>query len=266
MVNKNLIERWFYMKKYLLFLLLATLVLFAGCQSTSIDKPNTEGSNITDSKEITDQSSATQTVEVIEIIDMTKTEDITCADALQKFYADAEYNYFYSCIKSEYVIVEYSDGSQKTVEEALKIGDITIEDLDKFEIKYYKKTLDGKETQVENQGEPFQKTTLNVDEISSVTIKIFTSLNGGPKQKIITDRVLISEMVEYWNSVVLKNKVESVDPGTTLSVVFNGDVAFSINNGYLGYDGNYYEQPGRLEEQFKKFYSLAKEKETTIEY
>ena len=140
------------MKKYLLFLLLATLVLFAGCQSTSIDKPNTEGSNITDSKEITDQSSATQTVEVIEIIDMTKTEDITCADALQKFYADAEYNYFYSCIKSEYVIVEYSDGSQKTVEEALKIGDITIEDLDKFEIKYYKKTLDGKETQVENQG------------------------------------------------------------------------------------------------------------------
>ena len=49
-------------------------------------------------------------------------------------------------------------------------------------------------------------------------------------------------------------------------IVFNGDVAFSINNGYLGYDGNYYEQPGRLEEQFKKFYSLAKEKETTIEY
>ena len=105
------------MKKYLLFLLLA------------------KGSNITDSKEITDQSSATQTVEVIEIIDMTKTEDITCADALQKFYADAEYNYFYSCIKSEYVIVEYSDGSQKTVEEALKIGDITIEDLDKFEFE-----------------------------------------------------------------------------------------------------------------------------------
>lgn len=255
------------MKKYLLFLLLlATLVLFAGCQSTSIDKPNTEPSNITDNIKAKNQSSATQPGEVFEIIDMTKIEDIVCADALQKFYADAEYNYFYSCIKSEYVIVKYSDGSKKTVEEALKIGDITIEDLDKFEIEYYKKTLDGKETQVENQGEPFQKTKLNVDEISSVTIKIFTSLNGGPKQKIITDRVLISEMVEYWNNVVLKNEVERVKPGTTLSVLFNSDVAFSINNGYLGYDGNYYEQPGRLEEQFKKYYALAKEEATLIEY
>lgn len=255
------------MKKYLLFLLLlVALVLFAGCQSTFIDKPNTEISNITDGTEITDQSSATQTVEVIEIIDMTEIEDIVCADALQRFYADTEYNYFYSCIKSEYVIVKYSDGSQKTVEEALKIGDITIEDLDKFEIKYYKKTLDGKETQGENQSEPFQKTKINVDDISSVTIKIFTSLNGGPKQKIITDRALISEMVEYWNNVVLKNKVERTKPGTTLSVVFNSDVAFSINNGYLGYDGNYYEQPVRLEEQFKKFYALANEKETTIDF
>lgn len=255
------------MKKYLLFLLLlATLVLFAGCQSTSIDKPNTEPSNITDSTKATNQSSAIQPGEVIEIIDMTETEDITCDAALQKFYADAEYNYFYSRIKSEYVIVKYSDGSQKTVEEALKIGDITIEDLDKFEIKYYKKTLDGKEIQVESQGVSFQNTKLNVDEISSVTIKIFTSLNGGPKQKIITDRVLISEMVEYWNNVVLKNKTERPKPGTTLVVIFNSDVSFSINGGYLFYDGNYYEQPVGLEEQFKKYYALAEEKETAIEY
>ena len=43
------------MKKYLAFLLLfATLVLFAGCQSTSSDKPNTN------------PSSATQPVEIIE--------------------------------------------------------------------------------------------------------------------------------------------------------------------------------------------------------
>ncbi len=73
------------MKKYFLFLLLATLVLFAWCQSTSIDKPNTEISNTTDGTEITDQSSATQTVEVIEIIDMTKIEEVSCAEALQKF-------------------------------------------------------------------------------------------------------------------------------------------------------------------------------------
>ena len=55
------------MKKYLLFLLLfATLVLFAGCQSTSSNKPNTETPNITDSTKITAPSSATQPVEIID--------------------------------------------------------------------------------------------------------------------------------------------------------------------------------------------------------
>ncbi len=62
------------MKKYLLFLLLfATLVLFAGCQSTSSDKPNTETSNITVSTKATDPSSATQPAE---IIDTTEKENI----------------------------------------------------------------------------------------------------------------------------------------------------------------------------------------------
>ena len=55
------------MKKYLSFLLLfATLVLFAGCQSTSSDKPNTDPSNVTDSTNATAPSSATQPVEIIE--------------------------------------------------------------------------------------------------------------------------------------------------------------------------------------------------------
>lgn len=62
------------MKKYLLFLLLfATLVLFAGCQSTSSNKPNTETQNITDSTKITAPSSATQPVE---ILDATEKENI----------------------------------------------------------------------------------------------------------------------------------------------------------------------------------------------
>ncbi len=57
---------------------------------------------------------------------------------MQGFYSDAEYNYYYSCIKSEYVIVKYSDGTEKPVEDALKAGEITIEDLDKHGIEYYK--------------------------------------------------------------------------------------------------------------------------------
>lgn len=62
------------MKKHLSFLLLfATLVLFAGCQSTSSDKPNTDPSNVTDSTNATAPSSATQPVEIIET---TKKENI----------------------------------------------------------------------------------------------------------------------------------------------------------------------------------------------
>lgn len=62
------------MKKYLLFLLLlVTLVLFTGCQSSSGDKPNTETSSITVSTKATAPSSATQPVE---ITDTTEKETI----------------------------------------------------------------------------------------------------------------------------------------------------------------------------------------------
>ena len=121
-------------------------------------------------------------------------------------------------------------------------------------------------TQPTETTQPTEKPKLNADEISSVTIKIFTSLNGGPTQKNITDKALIGEMVTYWNAVELKNKTEMPKPGTTLSVVFNSDIAFSICSGYLGYGGNYYEQPAELEEQFKTYYDLAKEEEIPIEF
>ncbi len=107
------------MKKYLLFaLLLSALFLFAGCQN---------------------EQPVTQKVEVVEILDIAERDNIPCDEALQGFYSDEEYVYFYSCIKSQYVIVKYSDGTEKTVEDALKAGEITIEDLDKYGIEYYKK-------------------------------------------------------------------------------------------------------------------------------
>ncbi len=73
---------------------------------------------------------------VDEIIDVAKRDNIPCDDALQCFFIDAEYEYFYYSHKSEYVIVKYSDGSEKTVEDALKSGDIGIEDLDAYNIDY----------------------------------------------------------------------------------------------------------------------------------
>ncbi len=126
------------MKRYLLFALLFTLFLFAGCQNEPTEQPSTEVSDTTDDTLATEQQPDTQKVEVVEIIDIAERDNIFCDEALQGFYSDSEYAYYYSCIKSQYVIVKYSNGTEKTAEDALKAGDITIEDLDKYEIEYYK--------------------------------------------------------------------------------------------------------------------------------
>ena len=76
---------------------------------------------------------------VIEIVDTTKNiENFTCAEALEQFYEDENYRYYYSCIKSKYVIVKYENGYEETVANALKYGTINIEDLDTYNIKYIK--------------------------------------------------------------------------------------------------------------------------------
>lgn len=78
---------------------------------------------------------------IIEIVDTTKNiKDFACAEALEEFYEDDEYVYYYNCIKSSYVLVRYEDGSQMTVEEALRYGNISIKDLDEYEINYIKET------------------------------------------------------------------------------------------------------------------------------
>ena len=105
------------MKKKILISLMAIVLCFvlAGCSS---------------SKE--------ETKESFTIVDKTKEmDDFTCAQSLEKFYEDDKYIYSYSCMKSEYVVVKYSDGKEETVKEALENKKITIEDLDKNNIQYY---------------------------------------------------------------------------------------------------------------------------------
>ena len=72
-----------------------------------------------------------QTFTHLKIIDKTKEENITCNTALEQFYEDKEYIYYFPCEKSKYVIVIYSNGYQETVKSSLEYGDITIEDLEK---------------------------------------------------------------------------------------------------------------------------------------
>ncbi len=76
---------------------------------------------------------------VTDIIDRTKLiKDFTCAELLEGFYADDTYNYSWSCMKDEYMIVVYDVGYEEKVSTALKENRITIDDLDKYNIEYIK--------------------------------------------------------------------------------------------------------------------------------
>ena len=60
-----------------------------------------------------------------------------CAQVLEEFYRDDNFVYFYSCIKSSYVIEKFKNGIEMTVKDALQNEYITIKDLDEFNINYY---------------------------------------------------------------------------------------------------------------------------------
>ena len=70
-----------------------------------------------------------------------KTKDIVafaCAEALEEFYEDNNYTYYWECMKNSYMVVEYDDGFEETISEALKQNHIDIQILDKFDIDYIK--------------------------------------------------------------------------------------------------------------------------------
>ena len=73
------------------------------------------------------------------LVDETKKiKGFTCAEALEGFYADENYTYYWSCIKNKYMIVKYDDGSKELISEALEKKHIDIQMLDKFNISYIK--------------------------------------------------------------------------------------------------------------------------------
>ena len=76
------------------------------------------------------------------ITDISKRDQLDTADALEYFYRDDTYYYYFSSIKSHYIIVRYKDGTEQNVKDALEAGKIKISDLDWFGIKYHKEPLE----------------------------------------------------------------------------------------------------------------------------
>lgn len=58
--------------------------------------------------------------------------------ALETFFSDENYDYMFSSMISQYIEVEYKDGSKENVTKALKNGHIKINDLNRFGINYMK--------------------------------------------------------------------------------------------------------------------------------
>ena len=88
-----------------------------------------------------------------EIIDESKNiKDFTCAEALEEIYRDDEYIYFLSCMKSEYIKVNYSPNHfSENIITALKEGKVKISDLDIFKIDYIKKEISKEQLKKEEQ-------------------------------------------------------------------------------------------------------------------
>lgn len=103
------------MKKFITFFLVLILIFsFSGC-----GHPPKEIESITDIS-----------------------NDMGLAEEAEIFFQDDNYFYRFSTVKSQYVIVKYTDGSSENVKESFKNGHIQITDLDRFDIKYYKEPIE----------------------------------------------------------------------------------------------------------------------------
>lgn len=77
--------------------------------------------------------------DVVEILDTTKNiKNFACAEALEEFFSDDSYSYYWECIKDKYMIVRYESSFEETISSAIKNGTITISDLDRYGISYIK--------------------------------------------------------------------------------------------------------------------------------
>lgn len=75
---------------------------------------------------------------LVDIWDRTKEEQLDCADAIEKFYEDDTNEYYFSCVKSHYIIVMDNTGRTVDIVTALHEGLATIADLDSHGIAYYR--------------------------------------------------------------------------------------------------------------------------------
>lgn len=88
---------------------------------------------------------------VVDIWDREEEERLPCDEAIELFWEDDTTEYYFSCIKSQYVIVMDNTGRTVDIVTALSEGLATIADLDYYGIDYFTAPKTGN-TQPDNAG------------------------------------------------------------------------------------------------------------------
>lgn len=158
------------------------------------------------------------------IVDHSVDDGVSYDTALELFYTDAEYEYYFPNVISQYIIVEFTDGTKNNVKDALSNGDITISDLDAFEIKYSRQT---KSDDV-NVNPYFNGEVIEVKE-KSITVKPDADSNESKS----ADRITVSL------DVISEIPVPNFNVGDRVRVIYNGEIAetypASINKVFVIY-------------------------------
>lgn len=143
------------MKKIITMVLFLVLVLLlVGCGTKTTEKGSTVASGVdmlnnsevidTEKKqEATSENDTGIDIQLVNIVDLTEVNQLSTDSALEEFFKDADYTYYFPSIKSEYIECQFSNGEKMAVIEALKSGKVSIPDLNMYDIFYWKVDKEG---------------------------------------------------------------------------------------------------------------------------
>lgn len=216
------------------------------------------------------------------IVDKTDNiKDFTCASALEEFYEDEDYKYYFNCIKGDYVAVIYKDGKEK-VSDALKNGTIWISDLDKYHIDYMKEKKEKPLSEV--IGSSTADYLYSLKTVYTKTTEIKTLLNrlrlnfyGHYIFYIDNNRLTISYLdIEGWGNLLEKEDILLDKTSIILSLITGVDeVNYKTNSGsklitkndlekYFGNIKEYGLSQNNMKELLIKLGYFDKEEEITM--
>lgn len=117
-------------------LCLMTAVSLCGCNSKVSDCNSVTDITNTETAPPEEMSSAAES-QLLNIVDLTVVNHLSTDDALEEFYQNSDYTYYFPSIKSEYIECQFSNGDKMSITDALKADKVTVSDLDTYRIQYW---------------------------------------------------------------------------------------------------------------------------------